>query len=266
MPRLCANLSFLFGEVPFLERFGAAADAGFRDVECHSPYEHPARDVSTRLRDHGLSQVLINLPAGQPGERGLACLPGRRDDFRAALATAIEYARALGCPNIHLLAGIAPEEGRGLVYTTYADNLARAAELLASEGLTGLIEPLSALEAPGYFLDSLELALRVLDDVAHPNLRLQFDLYHAHLMGLDLAECLRRHAGRIGHIQLADAPGRHEPGTGVIPVEKILEQLDDAGYSGWIGLEYRPRADTTSSLAWARRYLGCASDAGNFGG
>jgi hydroxypyruvate isomerase len=172
-----------------------------------------------------------------------------------ALWTAIGYARVLGCPNIHLLAGIASEEGRGPVYATYVANLAHAAEILAKEGLTGLIEPLSALEAPGYFLDNLELALQVLDDVARPNLRLQFDLYHAHLMGLDLAECLRRHEGRIGHIQLADAPGRHEPGTGVIPVEKILEQLDHAGYAGWIGLEYRPSADTISSIAWARRYL-----------
>lgn len=255
MPRLSANLSFLFTEAPFLERFAAAAAAGFRGVECHSPYEHPAREVSARLLDHGLSQVLINLPQGQAGERGLTCLPGRRDDFRAALRTAIEYARVLGCPNIHLLAGVASEAARGRVYATYVANLADAAEQLAQEGLTGLIEPLSALEAPGYFLDSFELAGQVLDEVAHPNLRLQFDLYHAHLMGLDLAQCLVRDWERIGHVQLADAPGRHEPGTGTVPIDAVLGQLESRGYAGWIGLEYRPRADTLSSLAWARRYL-----------
>jgi hydroxypyruvate isomerase len=185
-------------------------------------------------------------------------LPGRRDDFRRALGTAIEYARAVGCPNLHLMAGNAPRQGRELAYATYADNLAQAAESLADAGLTGLIEPLCALEAPGYFLDSLPLALRALDDVAHPKLRLQFDLYHAHVMGLDLGDCVRRHANRIGHIQLADAPGRHEPGTGVIPVETVLQQIDDAGYPGWIGLEYRPLVDTSSSLAWAKRHLAAA--------
>lgn len=259
MLRLSANLSFLFGELPFLERFAAAAAAGFRGVECHSPYEHPASDVAAKLRAHGLKQVLINLPAGRDGERGLTCLPGRHDDFRAALTTAIEYARALECPNIHLLAGVASEKGRGPVYSTYVANLAHAAALLAKEGLTGLIEPLSAQEAPGYYLDNLELALQVLDDVAHPSLRLQFDLYHATLMKLDVAECLREHLDRIGHIQIADAPGRHEPGTGVIPFERILGQLEGAPYPGWIGLEYRPSSETIRSLDWARRYLGSST-------
>ncbi len=254
MPRLSANLSFLFTEAPFLERFAAAADAGFRGVECHSPYEHPPLQVAARLRDHGLSQVLINLPQGEAGERGLTCLPGRQDEFRAALAMAIEYAKALGCPNIHLLAGVASEPGRGPVFATYLANLAHSAEILAKEGLTGLIEPLSALEAPGYFLDNFELAREVLDQIAHPNLRLQFDLYHAHLMGLDLGAGLRRDWARIGHIQLADAPGRHEPGTGVVPVDEVLGQIDSDGYSGWVGLEYRPSGETLASLGWARRF------------
>ena len=258
MPRLSANLSTLFGELPFLERFAAAAKAGFRAVEYQYPYEWPATEVAARSREAGLPVVLHNMPRGDAalGEHGTACLPGREARFRADLEIAIEYARAAGCPRLHCMAGIAPagvEPGR--VHDTYVANLRYAARRLAREGMQAMIEPLSAGTVAGCFLTGSAQAAQILHEVQADNVMLQYDVFHMQTMEGNLAATIERLLARIGHIQLADVPGRHEPGTGEINFPFLLAHIDRLGYAGWIGCEYNPAGDTLQGLKWAKPYL-----------
>lgn len=262
MPRLAANLSFLFQELPFLDRFAAAAEAGFRGVECLFPYDTPAAAIAERLERCGLTQVLLNLPPGDMavGERGLGALPGREADFMAAVDTALAYARATGCRRLHVLSGLWPadrpkEEGAAVL----AANLRCAAERVAALGITLLIEPINTRDLPGYFLNTTTEALAILDRVASENVKLQLDLYHCQIMEGDLAGHLRRLAGRYAHIQIAGVPDRHEPDRGEVNYSDLLELLDTLGYDGWVGCEYRPAAGTLAGLGWARRWGVAAS-------
>jgi 2-dehydrotetronate isomerase len=257
MPKLAANLSFLFPELPFLDRFGAAAAAGFRGVECLFPYDVPASAIAERLARHQLAQVLLNLPPGDfaAGERGLAALPGREADFMAALGRAIAYAMATGCRQLHALAGVWPadrpkREGEAV----YVANLRRAADHVAPLGITLLIEPINPRDVPGYFLNTSAEALAILDRVGRDNVKLQLDLYHGQIMEGDLAMRLRRLAGRYAHVQIAGVPDRNEPDRGEVNYVYLLELLDALGYAGWVGCEYRPAAGTITGLAWARRW------------
>jgi len=255
MPKLAANLSMLWPEAPFLERFAAAARAGFRSVEYQFPYQEKAAEVARAARDARVGVVLHNLPPGDyaRGERGLACLPGREVEFREGVERGIEYARAAGCPRLNCLAGLAaPDaEHREKLVT----NLRYAARKLAAAGLTLLIEPINTRSVPGFFLTTSRQAIEVLDAVAEPNALLQYDLFHMQIMEGDLAATIERRLARIGHMQLADVPGRHEPGTGEINFDFLLRRIDALGYSGWIGAEYNPQGDTVEGLKWARAYL-----------
>jgi len=253
MPKFSANLSMLFTEVPLLERFAAAARAGFAAVEIQFPYECSIDALRARLLENNLQLVLHNLPAGNwsSGDRGIACLPDRRAEFRAGVELAVRYAVALGCPRLNCLAGVASgREARD----TLIDNLRFAARVLADAGLMLLIEPLNSRDVPGFFLTRSQQALEIIDAVSAPNLLLQFDAYHMQIMEGDLALTLQRHLERIGHIQIADTPGRHEPGTGEIDFDSLLPWLDEMSYSGWVGCEYRPRTNTLEGLEWLRRF------------
>ncbi len=261
--KLCANVSLLFTEVPLLERFAAASRAGFTGVEIYYPYGVDPAELASRLREHNLRLVLINSPKGaaERGDHGLACLPRRQTEFTEALDRSREYARALGGLNVHILAGIpSPGDCPARVYRTFVDNLSEAASRLAGVGARALIEPLSRQTVPGYYLTDFEVAARIIEDAAVPNLALQFDLYHAHLMGLELPTVFLRHLPRIAHVQIADAPGRHEPGTGEIDVPAFLGLLEGSGYAGWVGCEYRPQTRTLPSLRWARSFLEPSAD------
>jgi 2-dehydrotetronate isomerase len=257
MPRLAANLNYLFQEWRFLDRFGAAADAGFRGVECLNPYEAPAAAIAERLARHALELVLLNLPAGDPalGERGAGALPGREADFMAGVERALGYALVTGCKRIHALSGIWPA-GRPKAEgaTVFVDNLRRAADLIASHGIALLIEPINPRDMPGYFLNTTAEALAILDKVERDNVKLQLDLYHCQIMEGDLATHLRGLAGRYAHIQIAGVPGRHEPDQGEVNFAYLLDLLDALGYEGWVGCEYRPAQGTRDGLAWAKRW------------
>jgi hydroxypyruvate isomerase len=257
MPKFAANLSMLFPELPFLDRFEAAAKAGFKAIEFLFPYEHGAQDIRQRLDRFGLRQVLFNLPPGDwgKGERGLSIFPERADEFAAGLDKALAYATALDCPQLHMMAGIVPKE---LLHSeamrTYVSNLRDAAAKAKTMGIRLLIEPLNSRDMPGYLLATAEQARQVIEQVGSDNLFLQMDLYHAQIMGGDLAERTRSHWPLIRHIQIAGVPGRHEPDVGEINYPYLFDLLDGLGYDGWIGCEYRPRADTRAGLGWARRY------------
>lgn len=257
MPKFCANLSFLFTEVPFPERFAAAAAAGFSGVEYLFPYAFPATDLACWLTAANLEQVLFNLPAGDwmAGERGLACLPGREEEVRAGAAAALAYARELGCRRLHCLAGLRPAGGDEEAFrATYLDNLRYCADLLADDGITLLIEPInSRVDMPGYWLDTPAKAFALRDEIARPNVQVQYDIYHAQIMAGDLARTLETHLAAIGHIQVADNPGRHEPGSGEINFPYLFRLLDRLGYAGWVGCEYTPEADTGAGLNWMQR-------------
>jgi hydroxypyruvate isomerase len=258
MPRLAANLSTLFKEVDFLARFGAAARAGFRAVEYQYPYECAPRDIAAAAREAGVQVVLHNTPRGDAarGEHGTACLPGREQRFREDLEVAIEYARAADCGSLHCTAGVpAPGADRAAAHATYVANLKHAARRLRAEGMRLLIEPLSARSVAGYFLTASAQAESVLAEVGADNAFLQYDLFHMQLMEGNLAQTIARLLERIGHIQLADAPERHEPGTGEINYAFLLPYIDRIGYSGWIGCEYNPLGDTAEGLRWAQPYL-----------
>jgi hydroxypyruvate isomerase len=258
MPKLAANLSTLFTEVPFLERFKAAARAGFEAVEYQYPYEWQPRDIAAAARDAGVEVVLHNMPPGDAalGERGTACLPGRERRFQDDLDRAIEYAQPVGCRSLHLMAGVVPSGmQRAALHPTYVANLKYAAKRLRHEGMRLLIEPLSERTVANCFLRSSAQAAQVLDEVAADNALLQYDLFHMQLMEGNLAATLERLLSRIGHIQLADAPARNEPGTGEINFDFMLAHIDRIGYSGWIGCEYNPRGDTVEGLKWAQSYL-----------
>lgn len=258
MLRFCANLSMLWNELDFLERFSAAARAGFRAVEYLFPYDYDKNQIAEVLRRHGLVQVLHNLPAGDwaAGERGIACHPGREKEFQAGVAQAIEYAQALGCKQVNCLAGIRPRRvDPGEARETFIRNLQYAAPRLKDAGIRLLIEPVNTRDIPGFFLCSSRQALEIIQAVGSDNLFLQYDIYHAQVMEGDLARTLEENFARIAHIQLADNPGRHEPGTGEIHYPFLFAHLERLGYSGWIGCEYKPRTTTDAGLGWIKPYL-----------
>jgi hydroxypyruvate isomerase len=256
MPKFAANLTMLFNEVPFLERFERAAKAGFQAVEFLFPYPYGTAEIKARLDRHGLQLVLHNLPAGDwdAGERGIACLPERTGEFRAGVARGIEYATALGVPQLNVLAGKAPAGADpALLRSTFVANLRYAAAELARHGLKLLVEPINTYDIPGFFLSRTADAVAILDEVGAANAYLQYDLYHAQRMEGELAATAARHLPRIAHIQLADNPGRHEPGTGEINYAFLFGELDRLGYTGWIGCEYKPAAGTEAGLGWRQR-------------
>ena len=259
MPKLAANLSLLFPELPFLDRFAAAAKAGFRYVEYQFPYAFgSAAEVAARARDAGVEVVLHNLPAGDAakGDRGIACQPARVAEFREGVERGIEYARAAGCPRLNALAGIAPEGvPRGKLFDTLVENLRYAADRLQAAGLTLLTEPANPRTIPGFFLNTSQQGVAAIDAAGAANLMLQYDIFHMQIVEGDLAKTIERLLPKIGHLQLADVPDRHEPGTGEINFDFLLPHIDRLGYRGWIGCEYLPQGDTIQGLAWAKRYL-----------
>ena len=255
MPKFAANLTMMFTEVPFLDRFAAAAAAGFRGVEFLFPYAFDRQRLADIVAAHGLQVVLHNLPAGdwEAGERGIACHPARVDEFRAGVERAISYATALGCPRVNCLAGLAaPDEAAAR--RTLIDNLRFAAAALRDAGIELLLEPVNTRDVPGFFVSRNAHALAIMDEVGSDNLRLQFDIYHTQVMSGDLMPTIEAQLGRIGHVQVADNPGRHEPGTGEINYPYLFRRLDELGYAGWIGCEYRPAAATEAGLGWLTPY------------
>ncbi|SOE16751.1 hydroxypyruvate isomerase [Hoeflea halophila] len=258
MPFFAANLSMMFTEHGFLDRFRAAADAGFDAVEFLFPYDYPAAEVAARLADAELEQVLFNLPAGDwaDGERGLAALPGREDEFRRSVATALSYAKALGTRRLHMMAGIADAADPGR-RAAYADALAFAADAAGEKDITLLIEPLNPRDMPGYFLNSFDQAAAMITDLGRPNVKLQFDIYHRQILHGDVLKALEQMMPIIGHVQIASVPGRNEPGTGELDDFRVLEALDELGYRGFVGCEYRPKAATLEGLDWLDWFEEC---------
>jgi hydroxypyruvate isomerase len=261
MPRFAANLSFLFTEVPFLERFAEAAHAGFRAVECSFPYDVPAQEIAERLKAHRLEMALFNAPPGDlaAGDRGTASLPGREHEFAAGFATALRYAQALSCRRIHVMAGVLPEgadaEQRARQRALMVRNLRFACGEAQAQGVTVLIEPLNLRDNPNYLYSTQDEAHAVRAEVGMANLKVQMDLYHAQIVEGDLSERIRRHLPHVGHIQIAGVPGRHEPDVGEINYAWIFKLLDELKYDGWIGCEYRPQEGTAAGLTWLYRLL-----------
>jgi hydroxypyruvate isomerase len=270
MPRFAANLHYLFSEVPFLERFQAAARCGFRAVEFQVPYDHPGRELRARLDAHGLTMVLFDAPMGDwnAGDRGLAALPGREAEFRASLRRVVDYAEALECDLVHVMAGVV---GPGTDYAqaerVYVDNLRYAAAFLAPHGVRVVIEPINRKLGVvtggasyttegmhGYFLNHSEHARRVIEQVGSENLFLHLDVYHMQMLEGHLAETLEANVDLLRHVQIAGVPGRHEPDVGEIHYPYLFARLDELGYDGWVGCEYRPRNGTAAGLGWARPY------------
>lgn len=262
MPRFAANLSMMYVEHEFLDRFDAAAKDGFSAVEYLFPYAFPAAELAGRLEAHGLRQVLFNAPPGNwdGGERGLASLPGREDEFRRGFAEqALPYASQLKCPRIHVMAGLLPSGAdRSIHQQTYLRNLEWAAREAAAAGIDVLIEPINTRDIPGFFLNRQDHAHQVVAAVGAPNLKVQMDLYHCQIVEGDLAMKIRQYlpTGRIGHLQIAGVPDRHEPDLGEVNHPYLFGLLDELGYSGWIGCEYRPRDGTTAGLRWFDPYRG----------
>jgi hydroxypyruvate isomerase len=253
MPKFAANLTMMFNELPFAQRFAAAAKAGFRGVEFLFPYEFTPSELRALLEENALQNVLFNMPPGDwaAGERGLASLPGREAEFRDSVARAIDYAQALGTPCVHAMAGLVPagadrQQHRAL----YIDNLRHAARALAGIGRTLVIEPLNTRDNPGYLLNTQAEAHAVCAAVGEPNIKVQMDFYHAQIVEGDLAVKLRKYLGRIGHIQIASVPDRHEPDEGEVNYPYLFRLLDELGYDGWVGCEYRPRGRTEEGLGW----------------
>jgi hydroxypyruvate isomerase len=258
MPRLAANLSMMYTEHPFLERFAAAARDGFLGVEFLFPYEFAAAELKSRLGEHGLTQALFNAPPGDwaAGERGIASLPGREDDFRRGVDQALEYAAVLGNRKLHVMAGLVrPGQDRAAHRDVYLKNLARAASAAATAGVTVVIEPINTRDMPGYFLNRQDQAQAIRAEVGADNLKVQFDIYHCQIVEGDIAMKLERDMPGIGHIQVAGVPQRHEPDQGELNYPYLFERIDALDYSGWVGCEYRPKAGTTAGLGWAKPYL-----------
>lgn len=261
MPRFAANLTFMFNEVPFLERFAEAAQAGFRAVEFLSPYEYPPQEIAARLREHRLDVVLFNAALGDwaAGERGLGSLPEREHDFAAELSRAIRYATALRSPRLHVMAGFAPvdggEEERERRTRTFVRNLRYACAEAAPHGITVTIEPINPRDMPGYFLVTQAQAHAIREQVGAANLKVQMDFYHCQIVEGDLAEKFRRWQPHVGHVQIAGVPGRHEPDVGEINYPYLFRLLDDLGYDGWVGCEYKPSATTLEGLNWFYRLI-----------
>ncbi|PND36273.1 hydroxypyruvate isomerase [Paucibacter aquatile] len=262
MPRFAANLSMLYTELDFLDRFAAAARDGFQAVEFLFPYGFAPEALAARLQEHRLQQVLFNAPPGDwaAGERGLACLPGRDAEFLAGIEQALVYARALQCPRLHVMAGLIPaDESPATARALYVRRLREAAGLAAAQGVSLMIEPINQRDMPGYFLQRQDQAHALLDEIAAPNLQVQMDLYHAQISEGDLSTKLRQYlpSGRVGHLQIAGVPERHEPDVGEINYRHLFRLIDELGYVGWVGCEYRPArgtvpAGTSAGLGWLR--------------
>jgi hydroxypyruvate isomerase len=257
MFRFAANLSLMYTEHAFLQRFGAAAADGFQAVEFLFPYEHTPEEIASRLTAHGLTQALFNLPPGDfaRGERGLAALPGREADFAEGVERALQYAQATGCTRLHAMAGLAAQGADvAAMRATYIENLRLAAVRLAPYGITLLIEPINTRDIPGYFLNYQHQAHDIVAEVGAPNLKVQMDLYHCQIMEGDLTRKIERWLDGIGHFQIAGVPDRHEPDGGELNYEHLFERLEQLGWDGFIGCEYRPKQDTSAGLGWFRRY------------
>jgi 2-dehydrotetronate isomerase len=273
MPRFAANLSMLYPELPFLDRFEAAARDGFEGVEYLFPYEHPVAELSARLRAHGLQQVLFNAPPGDfaAGDRGIACLPDRQEQFQAGLLQALQYAVALQCPRVHVMAGLVPAgRSRSDVRATYVANLRWAAAQAEKQGVQLLIEPINTRDIPGFFLNRQDDAHALLAEIGAPNMKVQMDLYHCQIVEGDLASKIRQYlpTGRVGHFQIAGVPQRHEPDTGELDYPFLFRVIDEvasaSGWDGWVGCEYRPArgavpGGTSEGLGWLRRWRAAAA-------
>ena len=256
MPKFAANLTMMFNEVPFIDRFEAAAKAGFKAVEFLFPYEHTPAEVAAKLRANALENVLFNMPPGDwgAGERGLASLPGREEEFRAGVAKALTYAKALGTPRVHAMAGLLPQGAdRARHRATFIDNLKYAAAATAELGITLLIEPINTRDIPGYFLNTQADAHALREEVGAPNLKVQMDIYHVQIVEGDIAMKLRKYLPHVGHIQIAGVPERNEPDTGEINYPYLFRLMDDLGYDDWVGCEYRPADGTVNGLGWMKR-------------
>ncbi|MFN3017761.1 hydroxypyruvate isomerase [Vibrio coralliilyticus] len=257
MAKFAANLSMLFTEVDFLERFDAAAQAGFSGVEYLFPYAFDAEQIKQKLEQNNLTQVLFNLPAGDwdAGDRGIACDPSRIEEFQSGVALAIQYAKVLGNTQVNCLAGITPAGvSQQDAHAAFVINLRYAAQALQEAGLRLVIEAINTRDIPGFFLNTTEQAKAVIKEVGSDNLFIQYDIYHMQIMEGDLAPTMSANIGQIAHVQLADNPGRHEPGTGEINYPFVLKYLDELGYQGWVGCEYKPKTTTTEGLDWLNLY------------
>lgn len=255
MPKFAANLTMMFNEVPFLQRFHLAAQTGFKAVEFLFPYDHPAEEIAQQLDANQLENVLFNMPPGDwtGGERGLASLPGREAEFRDGVARAIAYAKVLGTPRLHLMAGLLPAGAdHGLHRQTYLKNLRHACGEAATHGITVLIEPINTRDMPGYFLNTQAEAHAIRDEIGAGNLKVQMDFYHVQIAEGDIAMKLRRYLPHIGHIQIAGVPERNEPDTGEVNYAYLFRLLDELGYDGWLGCEYRPARGTVEGLGWMK--------------
>jgi hydroxypyruvate isomerase len=262
MPKFAANLTMMFTEVSFPERFARAAAAGFRGVEFLFPYDHKPAEVARWLKNNGLENALFNMPPGDwaAGERGIASLPGRQQEFRDGVAKALEYALALGTPKIHAMAGIPPTGYNPLEYNDiYIDNLRYAARELEKHSRLLVIEPINTRDIPGYFLNRQDQAHSVCAVVGAANLKVQMDFYHAQIVEGDLSATFKKYAPHVGHIQIASVPARHEPDEGEVNYRHLFALIDELGYDGWVGCEYRPRGVTEDGLKW-RGNLGVAAD------
>jgi 2-dehydrotetronate isomerase len=258
MPRFAANLTMMYHEHAFLDRFAAAARDGFKAVEYLFPYDFPAAELKARLGEHGLTQALFNAPPGDwgAGERGIASLPGREDEFRRGIDTALDYARMLGNDKLHVMAGLLPGEAdRSRHRDAYLRNLADAAQAARADGITILIEPINPRDMPGFFLNRQDEAQAICREIGAANLKVQFDCYHCQIVEGDLAKKLERDIAGIGHIQIAGVPERHEPDVGELNYPYLFDRIDALGYDGWIGCEYRPKAGTSEGLGRLRSYL-----------
>jgi hydroxypyruvate isomerase len=264
MPKFAANLSMLYGEHDFLDRFAAAAKDGFQGVEYLFPYAFEKEVLAEALKANKLTQVLHNMPAGDwdAGERGLACLPHRIGEFQDGVGTAIDYAETLGCKQLHAMAGLRPEGADpSRLDETYIENLRFAAARTKEAGIKLLIEAINTIDIPGFYLSTSAQALAVIETVGSDNLYFQYDIYHMQIMEGDLVRTIEKHLAKIAHMQLADNPGRHEPGSGEINYPFVFDAVDRMGYKGWIGCEYKPKAGTTAGLGWLRPYLAASAAA-----
>jgi hydroxypyruvate isomerase len=257
MPNLAANVSMMFNEVPFMDRFAAAAQVGFKAVEYLFPYEFPAEEIAKALKDARLENVLFNLPPGDwtIGDRGLAALPGREADFEGLIDKALHYAQVIGCKRLHVMAGIPPADAdRSECRKVYVSNIRKAAARMAPLGITTLIEPINTRDIPGFFLNRQDQALSVLKDVGAENAKVQMDLYHCQIVEGDVAMKIHANLAHVGHMQIAGVPERHEPSLGEVNYPYLFKVIDEVGYKGWIGCEYRPEGDTVAGLGWAAPY------------
>jgi hydroxypyruvate isomerase len=257
MPRLAANLSMMFNEVPFLDRFSAARKAGFDGVEFLFPYDFPAQAIRERLSGEGLSQVLFNMPPGDwaNGERGIAALPGRQSEFREAVKRALDYAAALDCRQVHCMAGIVPPAVSPVTAATaYAANLAWAVEQSKPAGVRLVIEPINHRDMPGYFLNTQAQGAAIVEAIGRDRIGLQFDVYHVQVTEGDITRRMEQFMPVIAHMQIADVPARNEPGTGEIGWRYVFRRMDELGYQGWVGCEYRPAGETAAGLGWREAF------------